>query len=140
MPDSGGDVNQGPRTAMWALPGCPDAVPLARAHTRGFLSATPTTEQRLVSDALLAVTELVANAVRHAPGPCELRLADDGCSLTIAVTDTSALRPYPRAPDADSGGFGLHLLERLAGTLDVREAPHGGKTVAAVLPSPSCRR
>lgn len=88
-------------------------------------------------DALLLVSELVSNAVRHAPGPCTLALADDRRGLTVIVSDTSGVAPVARLPDmmGGTGGFGWHLLHRLARHVAVEVHESGGKSVAAVLPS-----
>ena len=41
---------------------------------RFFTRCAPPLRDALLNDALLAVSELVTNAVRHAPGPFELAL------------------------------------------------------------------
>lgn len=84
-------------------------------------------------DVLLAVSELVTNAVLHAPGPCTLEVALDERQVCIGVTDTSSAVPVLKPADFDgSGGLGLHMLRTLAG--DVETRPHGGgKTVRVCL-------
>ena len=127
------------RTGVWSLDGRRGTVAEARDRTRGFLVDGRTTPPPLadgtVEDALLLVSELVSNAVRHAPGPCTLELADDGHQVTIAVSDTSTTVPLPRAPDlAAGGGFGWYLLHRLAVSIEIALRAQRGKTVSAVLP------
>lgn len=82
-------------------------------------------------DVLLAVSELVTNAVLHAPGPCTLEIELDERQVLIGVTDTSSAGPTLKQPDYryGSGGLGLHMLRALAGEVEIR--PHGssGKTV-----------
>jgi anti-sigma regulatory factor (Ser/Thr protein kinase) len=68
--------------------------------------------------AALVMSELVANAVRHACGP-KVRLAVNRPALDrvyLAVTDRSPLRlPQLRAPDDDEAhGRGLLLIDDLA--------------------------
>lgn len=84
----------------------------------------------------MASGELVANAVRHAPGPCVLRLTDDGMRLTVAVSDSSTEVPVPRRPDllAGGGGFGWYLLLRIAEDVEVERDPRQGKTIRVTLP------
>ncbi|MFV0132171.1 ATP-binding protein [Streptomyces sp. HMX87] len=84
--------------------------------------------------ARLVVSELVTNALRHAPGPCrlELTLVDGG--LEIAVSDTGDGFPtfLPRDPRR-VGRHGLEIVTRLCDEVITR--PHaGGKTVHARLP------
>ena len=85
---------------------------------------------------LLVVTELVANAARHTTAPARLRLTADGTGLAVSVEDDDPRPPVPRAPDlAGGGGFGWHIVERLAERLAVRTAP-GGKCVEAAWAAP----
>ncbi|WP_317441508.1 ATP-binding protein [Streptomyces collinus] len=93
-------------------------------------------ERRAVQDAQLVVSELVTNAVKHAPGPCALglELSADGDELRITVTDTSVEPPRPRPPDPGRvGGHGLNLVNLLSDGLEVTPLPHG-KRVAATVP------
>ncbi|MFE5942013.1 ATP-binding protein [Streptomyces sp. NPDC056480] len=86
------------------------------------------------ADAVLVVSELVTNAVRHTRGPCVLTLARDGESLDIAVTDHSEEMPDVHRPPAGDqrGGFGLEIMRHLGES--VRVVPRlGGKTVHVAL-------
>ncbi|MHA6763745.1 ATP-binding protein [Streptacidiphilus sp. PAMC 29251] len=128
------------RSATWALTGQAGTVGRARDHTRRFLTATaPPLTATAVGDLLVAVSELVSNAVRHAPGPCTLSLTEDPAHATVTVTvgDTSPVRPRPRTPGLTTatGGFGWHLLTSLAEQVDIRRQA-GGKTVTARLAAP----
>ncbi|QMU76834.1 ATP-binding protein [Streptacidiphilus sp. PB12-B1b] len=125
----------------WALTGLPGTVGEARAHARAFLEArrrrpSATAEDVMnAEDVLTVVSELVGNAVRHAPGPCTLRLVDHGATLVVEVGDTSTDVPRPRPPDlaTGTGGFGWHLLHHLGTSLTVVPGP-AGKTVRVVMP------
>ncbi|MBC3839271.1 ATP-binding protein [Streptacidiphilus sp. 4-A2] len=123
------------RLERWPLDCGAGTLAGARAHTRGFLRAVPEASPAAVQDALILVTELVSNAMRHAPGPCTLELAEHAGLVTVAVSDTSTSPPRPRAIDLGvaEGGFGWHLLQRLALLVDVRLDPPRGKTVSATL-------
>ncbi len=122
--------------AVHELDGKPGTVAAARDLARAFLDhCHPALDREQYGDALLLVSELVSNAVRHAAGPCTLTLTDSSAGLGIALRDGSPVLPVPRVPDpvAGGGGFGWHLLERLSGDLNVRPHP-GGKTVSLTIP------
>jgi anti-sigma regulatory factor (Ser/Thr protein kinase) len=107
----------------------------ARRFTDAFLARShPPLPDRTAQDAVLAVSELVSNAARHAPGPCTLQLSRQGHRLTIAVTDTSTVAPLTRPGDltTGTGGFGMHLLRHLARVTVCTHAD--GKTITACLP------
>ncbi|WP_353938331.1 ATP-binding protein [Streptomyces ficellus] len=90
-----------------------------------------------VTDAVLLVTsELVTNAVRHAPGPCTLRLnLYDESVLVKSATPAPAPRdPAPRTLPGRGGGWGWTLIARVANEVRVTPGPGGGKTVLARLP------
>ena len=108
---------------------------MARDHARRFLlDAVPAIPATTVRDVLLAVSELVTNAVLHAPGPCTLEIALDERHVHIEVTDTSSVLPTLKAADlGGSGGLGLHMLRALAGELETRPQG-GGKTVRLSVP------
>jgi anti-sigma regulatory factor (Ser/Thr protein kinase) len=80
--------------------------------------------------------ELLANCVRHAPGPVrvEFRWAD----ATLAVTDRSdRLRSWPFSPEdwaAETTHHGYALVSRLARRVHLARAPHGGTRASVVLP------
>jgi anti-sigma regulatory factor (Ser/Thr protein kinase) len=120
------------RTTQHVLIGGKNCVGGARDHAREFLrQSIPPLHAILLTDAVLAVSELVSNAVQHTAGPCTLALADDGCQVTITVGDTST-RPFTaRAADPSgcAGGFGWHLLHRVSARMAVEPAP-GGKRIS----------
>jgi anti-sigma regulatory factor (Ser/Thr protein kinase) len=125
------------RSTDLPLSGAVGTSPRARDHTRAFLEdRDPPLAPTVVEDVLIASGELVANALRHAPGPCVLRLTDDGMRLTVAVSDTSTEAPIPRHPDlsAGRGGFGWHLLLRIAEDVEIARDPRQGKTITVTLP------
>ncbi|MFG3193173.1 ATP-binding protein [Streptomyces omiyaensis] len=110
-----------------ALPSGPRSPAAARRIAAGWLDTGGCAR---AADAVLIVSELVTNAVRHARGPCLLTLADHGGSLDIAVTDHSEDMPDVHRPAAGGrhGGFGLEIMRHLGDSL--RVVPRiGGKTV-----------
>ncbi|MFJ4831249.1 ATP-binding protein [Streptomyces sp. NPDC088747] len=78
----------------------------------------------------LAVTELLANVLRHVPGRrCELLVLRMPVGVRVEVSDSSAALPVVSAPDSDSeGGRGLVLVDAMADEWGV-EPTGEGKTV-----------
>ncbi|MFJ6718639.1 MULTISPECIES: ATP-binding protein [unclassified Streptomyces] len=100
------------------------AVALLRHHA-------PHVGHTFHDDVLLVVSELVTNAVRHAPGPITLELALLPDGIEISVGDSSPGLPYSRTPDR-TGGRGWPIVRGLARR--VRVVPRrDGKTVHAEL-------
>jgi anti-sigma regulatory factor (Ser/Thr protein kinase) len=97
-------------------------------------AAVPAVGGAMVADAELAASELVTNAVQHAPGPCVLQLSDDGEHVEVAVSDSSARPPVDRRAGfrQGAGGAGLMMLQRLADEVEVRMRSDG-KTVSVTL-------
>ena len=90
---------------------------------------------RLEETAVLLVSELVTNAVRHARGTdaIALKLQTAGAWLRIEVQDGDPRWPQPRTPAGfDESGFGLVLVDTLARKWGVRETA-AGKAVWADL-------
>ncbi|MEU1420077.1 ATP-binding protein [Kitasatospora sp. NPDC005751] len=85
--------------------------------------------------AVLVVSELVTNALRHGGGICTLNLTERPDSIEVAVDDPSLQSPRMRGPDLDgaAGGFGWPMVNRLARATTVTPGPSGGKTVTAFL-------
>lgn len=86
---------------------------------------------------LLVVSELVANAVRHTSGWWRLHLTAGRESLVVEIDDSSPQPPVARDPDfAGGGGFGWHMVLRLANRVEIRPLPEG-KRVQAVWDRPA---
>lgn len=123
------------RTTCRELDGSAASISEARDHARRFFErSVPALDAQLLGDALVAVSELVTNAVRHAPGPCVLRLSADGRRVTIAVSDTHRTVPGARPKDLEGGGGGLgwYVLCEMAGGVQTELLPTG-KTVSVTL-------
>ncbi|MEU3829365.1 ATP-binding protein [Streptomyces sp. NPDC029080] len=109
------------QTAAWRYGAVWDAqgtsVTDARHAVRTLLAqAGHPSDHRPSQDAQLVVSELVTNALRHAPGPggLLLELTSDPALLRITVRDSSPRPPRPRAHNPHRiGGHGLHLITRL---------------------------
>ncbi|MBR7837556.1 ATP-binding protein [Actinospica durhamensis] len=129
-----GAQDEGRRTMTCDLPGESGSIAAAREHARTFLDRVrPALPASVVEDAVLAISELVTNVVRHAPGPCTLRLEVDERAVHIAVSDTSCVTPKlkPAHPQG-VGGFGLPMLFSLARDVET-EVYESGKTVSMSL-------
>ncbi|MFF4652581.1 ATP-binding protein [Streptomyces sp. NPDC001380] len=128
--------------ATWqtAFSPSPGAVGQARALVRRELAARGVTGDT-AEDAVLVVSELLTNAVRHADhrqGAVELAVTACGGDVLVEVTDPCPRRPVlpagpaPAAGPQQEGGRGLPLVHALAEACGVRgQGP--GKTVWAIL-------
>jgi len=98
------------------LPPIAAAVAIARKGTRAILDSAGL--GHLSSDAVLLVSELVTNVVRHARGDgslLELRVIPSEKTLRIEVLDSDPRLPTPRNPGPlDVSGFGFVLVEAFA--------------------------
>jgi serine/threonine-protein kinase RsbW len=132
------DDSTGPHTWPWAgkssrvrqqlrLAATAQAPGLARQATHEALAAWRVAH--LEETAVLLVSELVTNAVRHAStggSALVLRLEAAGGWLRIEVHDADPRMPQPRTPDMlDGSGFGFVLLDALADKWGVRESTIG---------------
>jgi anti-sigma regulatory factor (Ser/Thr protein kinase) len=101
----------------------PNAPATARAAVARELGDGVSAE--LLADLRLVVTELVTNAVKYGPGrPVKLRLTvESPTAVRGEVVDdgepTTDLRMA--AAPGEAGGFGLHLVDRLASRWGVYE-------------------
>ena len=86
--------------------------------------------------ALVVLSELVTNAVRHArvsPGrEIETRYVREANGVRIEVHDAADERPTARVP-GDSGGWGLGLVDELSDRWGVDDRAGVGKSVWAVV-------
>ncbi|MEU5186711.1 ATP-binding protein [Streptomyces klenkii] len=133
------------RSLHFWVPTLPGAVPAARREVAGQLGLWGLRPRAaVVETAVLAVSELVTNTVRHAAeasARADVHLGMDRRHLMVAVHDRDPRIPRrPEVPNLDgSGGWGLHLVEVLAteagGRTSIpRDPDGGGKTVTVLLP------
>ncbi len=92
-----------------------------------------------VDAAELIYGELVANAVRHAPGDVRVRLEmHNGNAPVLVVADHGpGLHCYPWTPRRDpyaESGRGLGIVEMLAREVEVDSSRGGGTVIRATLP------
>lgn len=129
----------GIRSVTLRLPFAARCVASARRAMVADLTAAGV-PRRLVDDAVLVVSELLGNAVRHArplPDPARMEVSwavTDVATVRVEVTDGGALT-FPQAARPGlgaTGGRGLAIVEELADSWGVTE--HGdGCTVWALL-------
>ncbi|HUB42638.1 MAG TPA: ATP-binding protein [Streptosporangiaceae bacterium] len=124
-----------------ALPCTPASVAVARQLLAAELSAAGIFDG-VVSDAVLVVSELLSNAIRHArplPGSNVLLSWDlTDSAVQIAVTDGgAATRPMAAQATVSSlGGRGLGIVDYLARSWGVR-TDDTGLTVWALMAAPA---
>ncbi|MFF3845100.1 ATP-binding protein [Streptomyces sp. NPDC002328] len=127
------------RRNAFRLPRHPASVGLARRRVRDHLADWGHgPDDPALGDAVLLVSELATNVVRH--GPLRERefevavtaLADGSC--LIEVSDEGRHEPRPRAVgEWDEHGRGLHLVEHIAAAWGVWSRGRHGKTVWALI-------
>jgi anti-sigma regulatory factor (Ser/Thr protein kinase) len=112
----------------------PKSVTQARHDVGRVLSAAG--DRDAVDVALLIVSELAANAVRHARTQFVVEVTRRRDVVRVAVRDHGGGRPAPASPGVDEeSGRGLSLVDALAGQWGVTQTSTG-KVVWAELPSP----
>ncbi|MFC9131351.1 ATP-binding protein [Streptomyces sp. NPDC057099] len=111
----------------------------ARHAARRFMTDVEAVHGLHVSDRAtgvveLVVSELVTNAFKYAPGPCQLDLEVSDDAVAISVWDTDPT--LPRACRADPGRVGRHGLEvarAVCRSLEISHEPVGKRVTAAVV-------
>lgn len=92
------------------LPHEPSSAGLARTYLRGVLDDWGTPER--VEDAMLLLTELIANAVIHGSAEVRLDVDIEDSVLKVRVADGSPV--IPQKPDGSASGRGLGIVESLS--------------------------
>lgn len=111
----------------------------APALAREFVSATLTDwgVAEAFPDGPLLASELVTNAVRHARSNVDVAISLEEQRMRVEVVDRSELLPVLGDIDrARTGGWGLHIVDRLATRWGLE--PHvGGKVVWCEVDTPN---
>ena len=117
---------------LLTLPADPRSVRTARLHISEVLRAAG--REDLIDDAVLAVSEIVANVVLHARTACELGIDISESSVRISVRDFSVALPTQRHfSDTATTGRGLVLVGRLSASFGIDAMGADGKVVWFVL-------
>ncbi|MFI6566262.1 ATP-binding protein [Streptomyces sp. NPDC050534] len=127
------------RRNSFRLPRHPASVGLARHRVRDHLADWGhLPDDPALADAVLLVSELATNVVRHGPllerefEVAVTALADGSC--LIEVSDEGRLEPRLRVVgDREEAGRGLHLVEHVAAAWGVWSRGRHGKTVWALV-------
>ena len=126
-----------PQLIALALPGIPEAVPVARSRVRAALGLHGLGEY--ADDAEIIISDLVTNAVQHVRGNdtktigITLTHAGSPAAVTIVVSDSSTNGPVRRDTSVGSEqGRGLQIVEALTAHWGWRRED-SGKAVFAVL-------
>jgi DNA-binding NarL/FixJ family response regulator len=121
-------------TADASLPEEAHSAPAARGLVRGALK--PWVDDETMQSALLAVSELVTNAVVHARSEVEVRVCVLRDAIRIEIGDDSELLPTMRHAEAhETSGRGIALVSLVSSRWGVRPR-RLGKTVWFELPRP----
>ncbi|WP_049793358.1 methanogen output domain 1-containing protein [Conexibacter woesei] len=122
----------------WYLEGStPEAVSDLRHEIVDYLRRHAAPESDLAG-AQLAISELLSNVVRHAPGPAWANLDWSGERAVLAVHDLGrGFEPTTELPDdllQAGGGRGLFIVSNVAGWMAVAAKRAGGSRVMIELP------
>ncbi|MDQ1033929.1 anti-sigma regulatory factor (Ser/Thr protein kinase) [Streptomyces sp. V3I8] len=124
-------------TAM-PLSGDSSCIGRARHHAADFLTRARTRGVAVSARALdltqLVVSELVTNAVKHAPGPLRLELRI-GADATVEVSVQDSIRAQPASHPVDPervGQHGLEIVKAVAKAFQVRLEPCGKRVTAHI--------
>jgi|1186.fasta_scaffold04157_2 anti-sigma regulatory factor (Ser/Thr protein kinase) len=124
----GGAIRSGPRAPFdFSVATGPAAPRAARAAMRTWMGRPPT--NKLLTDALMVIGELVANSVRHAHAPADSAIGVHAEMraevLFLEVTDAGVSGAVARRrPDlTNGGGFGLNLVATLSRRWGVARGP-----------------
>ena len=115
-------------TGCWeeSFPPEPDASGQARIGVEGLLRRVGVPE-RAVAAVLVVVSELVANAIRHAGTDFTVTAAIDGDAVRIGVLDHDSRPPTLLGFDSEStSGRGLHMVASLSREWGWRTAESDG--------------
>ena len=119
------------------LPDTIQAPGLARRFVETHAASLPSD---VLQDALLLVSELATNAVRHGAAPISVQLLSNGDgAVRVEVHDAGTGVPVPTTPEAaDAGGRGLLIVAALASRWGVTPSASGpGKATWFELGAPA---
>lgn len=108
----------------------------ARNAVTDFLRVEADASSSDLEAVAMIVGELVANVIRHAPGPIGIYVAWDDDGATLIVADRGrGIRPLRCVPSVTSErGRGLFLVEALSRSVSITTSPGNGSRVIVELP------
>ena len=97
--------------AKLRLAAVPEAASVARSFVRSVLREHPR-----LDDAVLSVSELVTNVVRHAPAEegIEVLIARQEAAFRVSVHQKTGSFRIDRSPREGVGGLGLMIVEKVS--------------------------
>lgn len=114
----------------------PTTTETAPRDAREFVRTRLASQGIDADTAELAVSELVTNVARHAPGESSINLTIRAAMIVLSVADTHPETPIDRHGHADDdalSGRGLDILAAISLGMTVRRLPHS-KRVTVRLP------
>ena len=124
--------------AGYALEGDAGCIADARHHAVAFLDqahaghhlAVPQRARELTQ---LVVSELVTNALRHAPGPVLMELRINARAVDVVVWDSDPAVPAARTADPGRiGQHGLEIVKAVTEDLFIEQEPVGKRITARI--------
>ncbi|MEW2117542.1 ATP-binding protein [Streptomyces sp. NPDC005474] len=127
-----------PVSASAAFDGDSSCIGAARHLATGFLTDVRAVHGVRVSERALGMTqlvvsELVTNAVKHAPGPVMLDLQIDGGAVRVSVWDSDPVLPDVASTDPQRvGRHGLEITLAVSQGYEVHREPVGKRVTALI--------
>ncbi|GGY51827.1 ATP-binding protein [Streptomyces djakartensis] len=124
--------------ADYALGGDGGRIADARRHAAAFLDQAHAGHRLPVSARArdltqLVVSELVTNALRHAPGPARMELRVNARAVEVVVWDSDPTVPTARTADAGRiGQHGLEIVKAVTEDLFIEQEPVGKHIMARI--------
>lgn len=121
----------------FSLPATPASVREARVSV-GEAAAQAGASERVVDDIRLCVSEAVSNVVRHAygktNGAVNVVLERENGELNVVVRDEGRGIPAPVPRSNGAGGYGLKIMDSVAGRMTITSARDAGTEVRMKFP------
>ncbi len=111
----------------------------ARDLARDFLATVQArhglpVSNRVMGTVQLAVSELVTNARKYAPGPCLMTLQVEDGAVQVAVWDSSTTLPLILPPDPTRiGQHGLEIVMAVCQTFTIQRKPVGKRISVSIM-------
>lgn len=81
---------------------------------RDFVQETLSRSDQDYGDALLVISELATNVVRHARTEYTVSIQEEGQSVELSVSDGSSILPAVKDLSEHNAGYGLLVVDRIS--------------------------